>query len=85
LAGKGAPAVLAETVDVDGQSVVLVEGIDISDRKKRPRRRLRRSENKFIKVYQSSPEAITISSRATARISKSTRALWSFRGTGARS
>lgn len=50
----------AETVDVDGQSVVLVEGIDISDRKK-AEEALRRSENKFIKVYQSSPEAITIS------------------------
>ena len=49
----------AQTVDVDGQSVILVEGIDISDRKK-AEQALRRSESKFIKVYQSSPEAITI-------------------------
>ncbi|OPZ38129.1 MAG: Blue-light-activated protein [Spirochaetes bacterium ADurb.BinA120] len=49
----------AETVEVDGQAVILIEGTDISDRKK-AEEDLRKSESEFIKVYQSSPEAIII-------------------------
>ncbi len=50
----------AQVVEVEGESVLLLEGIDITDRKK-AEEALRRSENKFIRVYQSGPEAITIS------------------------
>ncbi len=50
----------AETVKVDDENVLLLEAIDITDRKN-AEDAFKRSENKFIKVYQSSPEAITIS------------------------
>ncbi|MCU0845177.1 MAG: PAS domain S-box protein [Spirochaetes bacterium] len=50
----------AETVEVDDENVLLLEAIDITDRKN-AEDAFKRSENKFIKVYQSSPEAITIS------------------------
>ncbi len=50
----------AETVELDGENILLLEGIDITDRKK-IEEALRLSESKFIRVFQSSPEAITIS------------------------